>query len=341
MAGVIGFVGLAAPHLVRGAVSDDPARTLAPSAIAGAILLTVADLLARVIPSEDGSCVAGRGHGPVRRPAVRPGRLARRPKLARMTAALELLGLTVRRGARTILSDISLSVAPGELLGVVGPNGAGKTTLLRAALGLQLFSAGDVRLGGRALASIGERERAAIAGYLPQERRVAWNMPARDIAALGANALAPRQSLAIAEACLAELEVKAAWLGAACSICPAGSGPGCCWRVCWRRAPDSSLPTNSAAGLDPEAQLLILERLRRRADDGAAVIVTSHDLTLAARACDRLAVMHEGRLRALAPPLEALSPQVLAEVFALDGALIETGAGLTLAAGRTAQRGAD
>jgi iron complex transport system permease protein len=52
MAGVIGFVGLAAPHLVRGAVSDDPARTLAPSAIAGAILLTLADLLARVIPSE-------------------------------------------------------------------------------------------------------------------------------------------------------------------------------------------------------------------------------------------------------------------------------------------------
>jgi iron complex transport system permease protein len=52
MAGVIGFVGLAAPHLVRGAASDDPARTLAPSAIAGAILLTLADLLARAIPTE-------------------------------------------------------------------------------------------------------------------------------------------------------------------------------------------------------------------------------------------------------------------------------------------------
>jgi len=52
VAGVIGFVGLAAPHLVRGAASDDPARTLAPSAIAGAILLMLADLLARVIPSE-------------------------------------------------------------------------------------------------------------------------------------------------------------------------------------------------------------------------------------------------------------------------------------------------
>jgi iron complex transport system permease protein len=52
MGGVIGFVGLAAPHLVRGPVSDDPARALAPSALAGAILLTLADLVARVIPSE-------------------------------------------------------------------------------------------------------------------------------------------------------------------------------------------------------------------------------------------------------------------------------------------------
>lgn len=91
-----------------------------------------------------------------------------------------------------------------------------------------------------------------------------------------------------------------------------------------------------AAGLDPEAQLLILDRLRQRASDGAAVIVTSHDLTLAARACDRLAVLHGGALKALAPPREALSPRLLAEVFALDGSLIETDAGLTLAARRLA-----
>jgi len=91
-----------------------------------------------------------------------------------------------------------------------------------------------------------------------------------------------------------------------------------------------------AAGLDPEAQLLILERLRQRAVDGAAVVVTSHDLALVARACDRLAVLHHGRLVALAPPREALSPQILAEVFALEGALIDSPAGLILAATRRA-----
>ncbi|HXQ17390.1 MAG TPA: ABC transporter ATP-binding protein [Caulobacteraceae bacterium] len=256
-----------------------------------------------------------------------------------MTAALELRGLSVRRGARTILSDISFSVAPGELLGIVGPNGAGKTTLLRAALGLQALSAGEVRLGGRPLPSIGERERAAMAGYLPQERRVAWNMPARDIAALGAAALAPRRSLAIAEACLAELEVGAL---ARRGVFDMSGGERARVLLARLLATHAQLlvADEPAAGLDPEAQLLILERLRRRADDGAAVIVTSHDLTLAARACDRLAVLQDGRLRALAPPREALSPRVLAEVFALDGALIESTAGLTLAAGRAAERGA-
>jgi len=53
MAGVIGFVGLAAPHLVRGSVSDDPAKTLAPSALAGASLLVLADLAARMIPTAE------------------------------------------------------------------------------------------------------------------------------------------------------------------------------------------------------------------------------------------------------------------------------------------------
>jgi iron complex transport system permease protein len=53
MAGVIGFVGLAAPHLTRGAVSDDPARTLLPSALAGAVLLVAADLAARLIPTAE------------------------------------------------------------------------------------------------------------------------------------------------------------------------------------------------------------------------------------------------------------------------------------------------
>jgi iron complex transport system ATP-binding protein len=79
---------------------------------------------------------------------------------------------------------------------------------------------------------------------------------------------------------------------------------------------------------------LILERLRARAEAGAAVVVTSHDLAIAARFCDRLAVLHHGRLRIVGAPDDALSREILAEVFALDGELIASPAGLILAARR-------
>lgn len=255
-----------------------------------------------------------------------------------MSPALELEDAVVRRGRRIVLDRVSLAVAAGEVLGVVGPNGSGKSTLLRAALGLQPLAGGEARLEGRAVGQLPARERARAAGYLPQERRVAWNMPARDIAALGAAALAPAKSLAIAAACLAELEVGVLARRGVLDMSGGERARVLLARLLATRA-QLLIADEPAAGLDPEAQLLILERLRQRAAGGAAVIVTSHDLTLAARACDRLAVLREGRLVALARPLEALSSQVLAEVFGLDGALIETSAGLTLAAGRRAQRG--
>jgi iron complex transport system ATP-binding protein len=92
-----------------------------------------------------------------------------------------------------------------------------------------------------------------------------------------------------------------------------------------------------AAGLDPDAQLLTLELLRAEAERGAAVAVTLHDLTLAARACDRLVVLHRGEVASDGAPADALTPTVLRDVFALDGALIDTPAGLTLSATRVAR----
>jgi iron complex transport system ATP-binding protein len=250
-----------------------------------------------------------------------------------MSALLELEGLAVRRGRRDILAGVTLSVAAGEMLGLVGPNGAGKTTLIRAALGLQKRAAGAVRLAARPLESLGERERAAIAGYLPQERRVAWNMPARDVAALGAAGLAPNEGHAVALACLTELEVEGL---AGRGVLDMSGGERARVLLARLLATKARLlvADEPAAGLDPEAQLLILERLRARADAGAAVVVTSHDLALAARFCDRLAVLHHGRLRIVAEPHAALSREILAEVFALDGELTQSPAGPILAARR-------
>ncbi|HEY3799649.1 MAG TPA: ABC transporter ATP-binding protein [Caulobacteraceae bacterium] len=252
-----------------------------------------------------------------------------------MTARLDIRGLSAAERDRTILADVSLELAPGEVLGVVGPNGAGKTTLLKAALGQRAVTAGNVRIDGRRLAEIGETERARLIGYLPQQRRVAWNMPALEIAALGAPDLAPAAARAVAADCLAELEVSAL---AGRGVLDMSGGEQARVLLARLLATRAALlvADEPSAGLDPDAQFLILERLRQRASQGAAVIVTLHDLTAAARGCDRLAVLSGGRLAALAAPAEALSPKVLAEVFGLDGALVATPAGPVLAARRLA-----
>ena len=250
-----------------------------------------------------------------------------------MTAALSLHEATVRRGEVEVLTAASLSVWAGEVVGVVGPNGAGKTTLLRAALGLAKLASGRAELGGRDVAGLDEATRAALTGYLPQERRVGWNLPAWRIASLGAALKPPALARVAALAALARVGLANL---AERGVLDLSGGERA--RVLLARLLATAAPLlvadEPAAGLDPDAQLLSLELFREEAARGAAVVLTLHDLGLAARACDRLVVVGSGRVVADGAPRDALTPTVLREVFSLEGALEETSAGLTLAARR-------
>ena len=92
--------------------------------------------------------------------------------------------VSVTLAGRLVLSDISLTLAAGQLVALVGPNGAGKTTLLRAMAGL-VPSQGEIQIGGEALSSLGLGDRARRFAYLPQGHLVHWPLAARDIVALG------------------------------------------------------------------------------------------------------------------------------------------------------------
>lgn len=253
-----------------------------------------------------------------------------------MTVVAELVRAAVELGGRTALSEASLQVRAGEVLGVVGANGAGKTTLLRALLGLARLASGAARIAGRPIEELSDLERASLAGYLPQERRVAWNMPAWRIAALGAIHRPPREAHERALAALDEVGVRDL---AERGVRDMSGGERA--RTLIARLLATGAPLLAAdeptAGLDPEASLRVLDVLRDRAAAGAAVIVTLHDLTLAARACDRLAVMRAGRILTASVPETALSASVLAEAFSLDGGLIDSPAGVVLAARRLTQ----
>lgn len=250
-----------------------------------------------------------------------------------MSATWTLEGLSARQGRKTVLEAVSLSVATGELVGIVGPNGAGKTSLLRAGLGLLPAQAGAARLSGRAVSELKPQERAQLVGYLPQDRRVAWNLPARMVAALGATDLPEAAADALARACLTRVGAGDLAERGVLDMSGGERARVLLARLLATRAP-LLVADEPVAGVDPDAQLLTLDLLRAEAVRGAAVVVTLHDLGLAARACDRIVVVSQGRLVAEGPPREALSPAVLERVFGLDGELVETPAGLVLAAKR-------
>lgn len=250
-----------------------------------------------------------------------------------MSVLLELDRAVVWTGGTRILDEVDLSVAAGELVALCGPNGAGKSSVFRASLGLAPLKGGMARLGGGNVRNLSERERGERAAYLPQERHVAWNLPAVEVAALGAPFLSGGQALDRARAALEELGV-----GHLADRGVADMSGGERARVLLARALVVPAPLLLAdepiAGLDPDAQLLVLERLRAGADAGRGILVSLHDLTLAARVADRVVVLDAGRVVACATPRNALAPHVLRATFRLDGAWIDAPEGPLLAARR-------
>jgi iron complex transport system ATP-binding protein len=247
--------------------------------------------------------------------------------------AWTLTDLSARQGRKTVLQAASLSVAAGEVVGVVGPNGAGKTSLLRAGLGLLPLTAGEAKLSGRALTALKPDERAKLVGYLPQDRRVAWNLPARMVAALGASDLADTAADLLALQCLDRVGARDLADRGVLDMSGGERARVLLARLLATRAP-LLVADEPVAGLDPDAQLLTLDLLRAEAKRGATVVVTLHDLGLAARSCDRIIVVDHGRIVAEGKPREALSRFILSHVFRLDGDLVQTDVGPVLAAKR-------
>jgi len=251
-----------------------------------------------------------------------------------MTAALELTDATVKRGGKVVLDAAGVVVQPGEVVGVVGANGAGKTTLLRAALGLaRLEPGGAAVLAGREVAALSDAERAALAAYLPQERRVGWNLPAWRVASLGAFERPPKEARAAALRALARVGLLDLQDRGVLDMSGGERARALLARLLAAGAP-LLVADEPAAGLDPDAQLLALELFRQEAERGAGVVLTLHDLSLAARACDRLVVLAHGRVVADDVPRLSLNVDVLAAAFGLDGEMTETSVGPLLAARR-------
>ncbi len=229
---------------------------------------------------------------------------------------LDLADLTVTRGQCPVVDHVSLRIGAGECVGLIGPNGSGKTTLMRAALGLLPHT------GTSSLAQMTPRARAAQAAWLPQAREIAWPVTVETVVALGrlphlarGSRLRDGDQQAV-DAALDRMGLMPFRQRLATEL---SGGEQARVLIARTLAQDTPLlmADEPIAGLDPAAQLSTLQVFADLAGEGRAVLTSLHDLSLAARYCTRLILLHQGRLHADGPPTEVLTPDTLAEVFHL------------------------
>jgi iron complex transport system ATP-binding protein len=247
---------------------------------------------------------------------------------------LQAEAIEVRAGTRSLIRDVSIDLEPGEFVAVIGPNGAGKSTLLGALAGDRPVAAGRVLLDGHPVAGWRKLSLARRRAVLPQHSSVAFDFTGRQIVRLGLLAhasLSDRQKDAIAERTLAETEalvfadrpftvlsggerqrVQLARVLAQCDADPA--------------ARPFLLLDEPIAGLDLAHQHAALASARRRTERGLGVLAVLHDLTMAARYADRVAIMEAGSLTALGPAVTTLDPALLSRVFATPILRLQAGA---------------
>ncbi len=238
-------------------------------------------------------------------------------------SALTFRNVSAGYARRDVLREISLAFGAGAVTGLVGPNGAGKTTLLRLGVHLLKPREGDISVLGRPLAQWSAQALARAIAYLPQRADSHWPIEARRLVALGRmphrRALAPlaQQDESAVEEALKRCDA-AALAGRPITELSAGERA----RVLLARALAVAAPIllvdEPAAHLDPAHQLRVMELLRAEAARGTAVVITLHDLSLASRFCDELAVLHEGRLVVRGNPADALDSNTLRNVFAVS-----------------------
>ena len=236
-----------------------------------------------------------------------------------MPSVLTISHLTVRRAAGTVLREVSLTVAGGEIVAVIGPNGAGKSTLLKAALGF-IPHDGVVTVKERQVTAMAPRERARCLAYVPQRSQLGVGMDVRNVVALGRFAhhgdmarLSATDAVAIDRA----LE--------RCAVTAFAQRPfsqlsvGEQQRVLLARALATEAPVvlldEPTAALDIGHVLHLLQLLRSLATEGKAILVVLHDLDQVARLADRVCLLESGQLRACGPVAEVFTHAHLAKVF--------------------------
>lgn len=241
--------------------------------------------------------------------------------MTRPISTLKISGLQFRRGSRVVLDGIDLQLQSGSVTAVLGPNGAGKSTLLSCIAGLLRAERGKVELDEKSLASIPAMQRARRIAFLPQTPEIAWAVDVQTLVSLGRIPFQGVSSDADDHAAIVramERTQVTQWSDRIVTTLSGGERARVLLARILAGESDWILADEPFTGLDPSHQFEAAELLRSVADQGGGVVLTIHDLTLAARIADRVVILDGGRIVADGTPQAALTPKILRDVYDID-----------------------
>ncbi|MBT8432864.1 MAG: ATP-binding cassette domain-containing protein [Altererythrobacter sp.] len=224
--------------------------------------------------------------------------------------------ISLSRGARLVLDQVSVRLAPGKITALCGPNGAGKSSLLMALAGLLEPSVGRTMLAENELSALHPQIRAQRIGYLPQEAEVAWDVAVENLVRLGRMPYRDRGDHAV-EAAITALDLETLRHRPASRLSGGEKARALLARVL-AGEPQWILADEPLAALDLAHQQTLLRHLRKAAQAGAGVVIVVHDLANAMNHADRVLVLREGRVVSDGSPDDALSPQNIANGWGVE-----------------------
>jgi len=246
-----------------------------------------------------------------------------------MSAALEVEGITRRFGDHVAVRDVAFTVEPGRIVGFIGPNGAGKTTTMRVCSTLDLPDAGDVRIAGESILDEPRLARQRL-GFMPDSYGAYAATSVSEYLDFFARAYGLRgERRREALRHVTEFTSLDELLDKPMAALSKGMKQRLCLAKTLLHDPSVLILDEPAAGLDPRARVELRELVKALAQQGKAILISSHILTELSEMCDGVVVIERGKVLAngsVDSITRQLKPHVQTYVRALgqDGALERT-----------------
>jgi len=240
---------------------------------------------------------------------------------SKMQSAIALEGVSFSYGENEVLSAVTFALGSGEFVGIIGPNGSGKSTLLRIMAGILRPSSGVVTMAGRPMQNLSRREIARSVAVVPQETTFVFPFTALEVVLMGRSPHLGRFGIEgedDLEVARQAMEATDTWFLRDRTMEEVSGGEK--QRVIVARAlaqkPEILLLDEPTNALDIRHQVDIYQLLQRLHDEsGLTIVLISHDLNLSARACERLILLHRGRIQCDGGPDEVITSALLSEVY--------------------------